>query len=113
MSADFVEPVVFVSLTPQVIKGGIYLTWPKCQRKSRLEENKGAPYHCAAGIGPDVTVKDKHLNELKLFEGGVLAICEYSGMDSAGPDGKKRVHWGPCVSTCSYPPNVALINREK
>lgn len=98
--------MINVVLELKRIDGGLYLSYPQCTRKSSLPENAGAPYYCAAGIGKDVTVKDKHLNEFKLFEGGVLAICEYSGMNIENADGKRHVHWGPCESTCSYPGNV-------
>lgn len=98
--------MITVKLELNRINGGLYLTHPKCTRTSMLDENYGAPYHCAAGVGQDVSVKDKHLNEFKLFEGGVLAICEFSGMNTPDEKGRKHVHWGPCESTCSYPGNV-------
>lgn len=104
--ADQHTDAVKVQLDLKRINGGLYLSNPQCTRKSRLPENFGEPYYCAAGIGKDVVVKDKHLQEFKLFEGGVLAICEFSGMDVPDEKGNKHVHWGPCESTCSYPGNV-------
>jgi hypothetical protein len=100
---------ITILLKHVVVKGGRYLQWEGCRRKSTLPENRGAPYYCVAGVGPNATVRDKHLQEFKLFDGGVFAICEYSGMNLEGGDGKRRVHWGDCTSTCSYPENVDAV----
>jgi len=98
--------MIQVKLELKHIKGGLYLSYPKCKRYSKLPENYGDPYYCAAGVGKGVVVKDKHLQEFKLFEGGVMAICEFSGMSEADSKGDRHVHWGPCYSTCSFPDNV-------
>lgn len=103
---DAVEHPREVGLVYQIINGGCYLTWTLCKRKSTLPENRGAPWHCAAGIPRDTLVTDERTGKrIRIFDGAVLAICPYSGMNEPGEDGKRRVHWGDGENTCSYPAN--------